>query len=133
LILDVLEVQRHEDTCGRIGAGPSVRDDVVNLSAGDSTSDQRPSSGSTEPVTTELRSDFVADLNSPPQRRSSEATRADKLPVRVIDEELHRPRTVSVRRILQMLQSEADGLGELRPAVRDGRADQLAEQGVVVV
>src|SRR3954447_2742224 len=32
-----------------------------------------------------------------------------------------------------MLQREADGLRELGPTVRDGGADQLAEQGAVLV
>ena len=94
LIFDVLEAQSHEDAGGRIGAGQRVGDDMVDLSAGDSMFDQGPGTSRSEPVTTELGSDFIADFNGPPSRRSSEATGADKPPSRGVDEELHGPRTV---------------------------------------
>ena len=93
--------------------------DMVDLAAGDSELDQRPSSGSAEPPAPELRGDFVADLDSAVDRRGGEATRAKEAPGRVIDEE-HRPRAVGLRRGLEMLQGKRDGLGELGPAVRTG-------------
>jgi hypothetical protein len=51
----------------------------------------------------------------------------------MVYEELHRPRAVGLGRVLEVRQSEADGLRELRPTVRNGRADQVVELGRVFV
>jgi hypothetical protein len=96
-----------------------VRDDVVDLAARHGTLDQSPGSGGTEPLTPELRSDFVADLDGAVDGRGGEATRAEQAPGRGVDEELHRPLAVCLRRAPEMLEGEADGLGELGPTVGD--------------
>ena len=97
-----------------------MRDDVIDLAAGHSTLDQSPGSSGPEPMTPELRGDFVADLDSAVDRPGGEATRAEQAPGRRVDEELHRPRVICRRRILEMIQGEADGFWELGPTVRHG-------------
>jgi hypothetical protein len=51
----------------------------------------------------------------------------------MVYEEVHRPRVVGFGRVVEVRQSQADGLRELRPTVRDRRADQLVEFDTVVV
>ena len=48
-------------------------DDVIDLATGDGMLDQRPGSCNAEPLTPELGSHFVADLNSARDRRSASA------------------------------------------------------------
>ena len=114
------EAERYEDPCGRIRAGERVRDDVVDLAARHSALHQSASSSSTEPLPPELRGDLVTDLDGALDRRAGETTRAEQAPCRVVDEELHGPHAVGLRRGPKMLQGEADGLRELGPAVWDG-------------
>jgi hypothetical protein len=51
-----------------------VRDDVVDLTARHRSLDQSPSSSGSEPLPSERRSDFVADLDRALDRRCGEAT-----------------------------------------------------------
>ena len=97
-----------------------MRDDVIDLTAGDSTLDQSPGSSGPEPVTPELRGDFVADLDRAVDGPVGEASRAEQPSRRGLDEELHRPRMIGLRRVLEVLQGEADGFWKLGPALRHG-------------
>jgi hypothetical protein len=54
-----------------------VRNDVIDLATCDSALDQCPGSGNADTPTAELRSDLVADLNSPRDGRGSKATRTE--------------------------------------------------------
>ncbi len=111
LVLEVLEAERRKDTRGWVPAGQCVRDDVVDLAAGDGMVDQRLCGGCAEPSATEVGSDLVADLDRPPCRRGREAAGADELTGRVVEEELHRPRLVCVRRVAEVLQVEVMASG----------------------
>ena len=51
-----------------------MRDDVIDLAAGDGVLDQRPDSCDAEPPPAELGSHFVADLDSALDWRGGEAT-----------------------------------------------------------
>ena len=55
-----------------------MRDDVIDLAAGDGALDQSPGSSGPEAMTPELRGDFVADLDSAVDRPGGEATRAEQ-------------------------------------------------------
>ena len=57
-----------------------MRDDVIDLAAGDSTLDQSPGSSGSEPMTAELRGDFITDFDSAVDRPGGEATRAEQAP-----------------------------------------------------
>jgi hypothetical protein len=97
-----------------------VRDDVIDLAAGHGTLDERAGSGGPEPLSTELRGDFVADLDGAVDRPGGEASGAEQAPGRRVEEELHRPRVICLRRVPEMLQGGVDGFRELGPTVRRG-------------
>ena len=120
LVGDVLEAQRHEHARRRVRTGLRVRDDVIDLAAGHGTLHQGPGRGGPEPLAPERGRDLVADLDGAVDRPAGEATRAEQPPGRGVDEELHRPPVIGLRRGLEMVQGEADGFRELGPAVRHG-------------
>ena len=74
----------------------------------------------------------VLRAGNPADRRAGEPTRAEQAPGRRVDEELHRPDVIRLRRVLEMRQGEADGFRKFGPTVRHGRADQLAESRAVL-
>src|SRR5688572_29706172 len=109
-----------------------MRDDVIDLAALHGALDQCAGRSGPQALAPERMGNFVADLDGAVDRWSREPARADQLPGRLVDEELHRPLAVSLRRALETVQREGDGLGELGPAVRNRRADQLPEPGSVL-
>ena len=105
---------------------------MVDLASGDSLLDQCAGSLDAEPLTPERRGHLVPDLDRALDGRGGVATGADEPPGGVVHEELHRPRAVGLGSVPQVRQREGDGFGELGPALRDGRTDQLGElRGVV--
>jgi hypothetical protein len=116
----MLEAQRREHARRWVRTGLRIRDDVIDLSGRHRMLDEGPGGRGPEALTPERRGDFVADLDRPVDRPADEAPGAEQAPGRGIDEEVHRPRVVFLRRVPEMRQREADGFWELRPAVRHG-------------